>query len=233
VSQPIEQGRRKPITAEQVGSRLNAALAHGRKLQVTGGWAEAKEYLDGISGVIEAAQIGILNERGLVNRMRGDYTAADRDFLIARAIAHSRGDFEGEITAIGGQIDLARTGDRDPNYKRGKDLEFAQALKNEAINVLFRISDEWNLAKVNTFIQLGLLDHELGDKEQALEEYALAEQGCRTLLKKKPRSAGLQNRLMRVLTIKGVTQTDLGQFEDAAASQKHSEAIQSFMMLEE
>lgn len=210
---------------------INRAVLQGRELQIGGRWPLAVEHLSGVLRELRLGETAVLNERGLNNRMVGDYDAAEADFRQARTIARKTNDLDGEVTALVGLIDLARTGEWAKKYKRGKDLGQATVWRVRTENILRRMPEGWNLTKINAFTQFGLLDHELGDDRQAIEMYSEAEKGCKDLLRRQPDDKNLQNRLMRILTNKGVAQTALGQFEEAITTQ--NEALEGYRNLED
>lgn len=216
-------------SGERIGPSIDAAVAAGRQLTVRGNWADAvvqltPEVLETQRGLAE-----LLNVRGLAHRMNpvpGNYTAAEADFTQARSLAQQAGDLGGELTAVSGLIDLARTGEwATGDYPRGKDLPQAQAWKSEAKDILSRTPEAWSNEKVIAFAQFGLLERELGNHEQAVAAYNQAAVGSRELLTQNPEDTNIQNSLARSLHLEGLSRSELGQYGEAISAQVEARAI--------
>lgn len=208
---------------ERLHQAINEAVSEGTQLQVAFGLERAENHFRNLLREIHLAEIATRNERGLVFRMQNNYTRAEDDFSEALTLARDIGDVDGEAMSLGGLIDLARTGDRDPDYKRGKDLTAAEAWKYEARLAMTEMPENPpRLSRIATLIQFGLLEHEMAQDPQALESYSLAERECRELIIQNPDDSKAINRLMRVLTVKGVVHMALGQLDEAYACQKES-----------
>lgn len=212
-----------------VRTPIDAAISRGRDLQVKAGWEEAVTYFTNLFGELRMGEVAVLNERGLANRMLGDYDAAESDFTQARQIAQSKDDLEGEVTAIVGLIDLARTGEWAKKYTRGKDMEQAQKWRQEAEVVLNKMPENWSISKVNALIQFGLLERELDNHDQAVQVYSQAQEGIMSLLGDKPEDVHLQNQMTRILTLKGNSLNALGQYEEAISIE--NEALEIYIKL--
>lgn len=210
-------------TAEQ----LKQQLAQADRLQVTGQWQEARQaYTDIIESPLFEGGIRTdsLLGRGVVNRMLCQYSDANRDFLEAGEGARYLDDPQRELIAIVGHIDLARTGDRDPNWL-GKSLGVARMYRGVAEAIIKRMPPEWSRAKAEAYINFGLLDLECGNPQEALANYEKAEEGCRQLLILDPSNTRSLNRLARTLHVKGVVLDRLDRGDDANEAQLDSYAI--------
>lgn len=213
-------------------------LAEAKTTQVTGKWPESVNlYTEVLAFGYSEHLIPALTGRGVAYRMLNQYTAAEADFHIALDHSISIDNIDGQLDSLGGLIDLARTGDRDPRYKRGKDLTTALLWRDEAALVLTRVPKP-RLSEVNTLIQFGLLDMEFGyaaettDKaganqhyQEALATYSQAETDCQTLLEQNPDNPDLLNRQARVFTVKGVAHHKLEQTDLAIRYQKQAYEI--------
>lgn len=200
---------------------VDAAIAHSRQLQLGGKWPEATVHLTQLlSGELQPIEMtAVLNERAVTYRVPGNYTAAEADFNRARIMAVRTGDLEGEVTAVVGLLDLARTAEYAKGYQKGKDLQLAQVLRTNAEAVLQKMPEGWSVGKINALTQFGLLDHELGKDKEAIGTYTEAEEGCKVLLSEQPNDTYLQNRLIRTLHLKALAQNALGQVDEAITSQ--------------
>lgn len=217
---------RSQPTAEQLRERLSQA----NQLQVNGQWTEAREiYTAIIEGSVPSIEIEMdaLNGRGVVHRMMNNYHAAEADFFKTKGLTPSSpytfslGQYlEGQLTAYVGLIDLYRTGDRDPSF--GKRLSQAERFRSNARIILEAMQPEWHLAKVDAYINFGLLDLELYNYEMALQNYLKAEKGARELLEQKPDEPVVRNRLARVLTVKGVVLEKLDRLNESAEVQEEA-----------
>lgn len=205
-----------------ISSVVNAAIKEGEKLQVGARWVEAEVFLTGVLERMDIGTVNLLNRRGLNRRMQNHYSEAEHDYSRARELAHSTGNLEGELDALGNLVDLVRTGDNDPTYVKGVDLVQAQLWRDEAIGVMNRMPEGWSASRMNAFIQFGLLSRWLGQDEQAVKEYSQAEDGCKILLLTSPEDNYLLNRLARVLQNKGVALGSLGRYEEAIAIQEET-----------
>ncbi|GEM_PF-5346453 len=210
-------------------SAISDAISEGRDLQVKAGWDQAATYFTTLLGELHMGEVAVLNERGFAYRMLGDYDAAEADFIQARQIAQSTEDSEGELVAITGLIDLARTGEWAKKYVRGKDMAQAQVWRTEAEKVLSTMPADATIGKVNAYIQFGLLEHELSNDKQAVQTYEKAEEEINLLLTGHPDDSSFRNRLTRILTLKGNAQHALGQYDDAIATE--NEALKVYNQL--
>lgn len=210
-----------------LGEQLNMA----QNFQVTGKWIEAEAVLTNFLELIGKTEVDALNQRGLVNRMLLRYADAEDDFLSAMGLALDRGNQEAELTAVVGLIDIYRTGDRDPNFDRGQEQNFSQAQSymREAEVLMTRMSQEASMAKVNAFINFGLLHDNMGEPQRALVSYGQAETAIRNLLENNSGNSDFQNRLARTLTNKGVAQERVGDLVGAQSSQ--TEALDIYLRL--
>lgn len=208
---------------EHLRQSIDAAITEGREQQAAFGLAAAETHFSNLLREIRIGEVSALNERGLVFRMQNNYTAAQRDFLEALKLSRKIEDQDGELGALGGLIDVARTGERDKNYKTGTNLALSAQWAEGAKRVLSTLPEEPpRISRVNARIQIGLLENDTEQYLQALKTYNLAEQELRQLLMIDPNNTYFQNRDMRIKTIRGVTQEALGQSDDAFAAQKEA-----------
>lgn len=218
---------------EQISGPINAAVVAGRQLTVRGDWSGAVDKLTPNILETQGGLIDLLNVRGLAHRMNavpGNYTEAEADFAQARLLAQQTGDLGGELTAVAGLIDLARTGEwATGDYPRGKDLPQAQALKGEAEDILSRMPEGWSNEKVSVYVHFGSLERELGNHEQAVVAYDQSAVGSRELLTQNPEDTIIRNSLARMLHLKGLSQLELGQYDEAIDAQ--IEARESYLQL--
>lgn len=200
---------------------VDSTISKGRQLQVTFGLPQAETHFTDLLREVHLAEISILNERGLIYRMQNHYTQAREDFSDAFLLSRRIEDLDGELMALGGLIDLARTGDRDPQYEGGKNLAEAVYWKNKLC--LSAIPENPpRLSRVAALIQCGLLEHALTEDTQALESYNQAERECRKLIMQYPDDPNIKNRLMRIFTVRGVVYMALDRFGEATVDQKEA-----------
>lgn len=207
---------------------VDSTISEGRQLQVTLGLQQAESHFSGLVREISLAEMAARNERGVVYRMQNNYTLAEIDFTRALYLSRQMGDIDGELYALGGLIDLARTGNNDPQYKKGKNLPAALAWKNELC--LSSIPENPpRLSRVSALIQCGLLEHELSEDSIALGTYNQAERECRKLIMQYPDDPNIKNRLMRIFTVRGQAYKALGMFDEASTDQQ--EALKHYTTL--
>lgn len=216
--------------AQPTEEQLRERLSQANQLQVNGRYREARQaygyIIDNIEndGPESILLIDAFNGRGVMHRMLNDYHAAEADFFKAKGLTpsfpytFSLGQYlEGQLTAYAGLIDLYRTGDKDPRF--GKCLIQAERFRRNARIILEAMQPEWHLAKVDAYINFGLLDLEFYNHETALQNYLKAEKGARELLEQKPDEPVVRNRLARVLTVKGVVLEKLDRLNESAEVQ--------------
>lgn len=187
-------------------------------LQVGGKWIEAVAILNPLierEGITGPERASALNDRGVNLRMLSNYQGALVDFRQARQLAQASNDLDIELTALAGIIDLYRiriSSDSPQN------LEFAKKYQKTA-EAIIKNQGKPTLGTANAYSNFGLLSRETGVPKEALAYYLQAEKIVRDLLRVDPNNKRYKNRFMRVLTIKGVAQSELGQFDEAIKTQ--------------
>ncbi len=209
---------------------LTQQLEATKALQVAGSWQAAIESYTSLEQQF-GKDTRILNGRGVCWRMLRNPASAIADFTQARDLARAQHSLDENLIAAVGLIDAYRTANRDPKFNPWPDVQpenlqarlyqEAQVYMVTAYAIMDRMPES-SLAKVNAFTNFGLLHNDMGNLPQALNVYTQAESIARELVVADPQNIDFQNRLARTLTVKGVTQENLGQLDDALVSQKEA-----------
>ncbi|MDO8573454.1 MAG: tetratricopeptide repeat protein [Candidatus Daviesbacteria bacterium] len=217
-----------PKRPEIFNQRLEAA----RALQVAGGSENWNRAVSTCENLLDEFGLDprVLNVMGVPLRMLNRQYEAIQAFSLAAA---KTDDWEVRLTAISGLIDAWRTAGRDktfpvPQYVKETEktaylhtsaLFFIPIAESVMTDAMSNLGINSNLAYVEAYTQFGLLYNDMGMSPEALDAYTTAEDNARKLVTTDTDNGRYQNRLARVLHVKGVTQQTMGMIREARASQ--------------
>lgn len=197
---------------------LRNAVTDAHELQIGGRWKEAIDRLQPLAREGAVALIPAFLELGVSHRMTLEYGQAEQDFQTALSFARFTGDLDGQVEALVGLMDIARTGERDPNY--GKRLNEAITYRSEAEHIVLRqMPPGWRVANINFYINSALLGWDFDENKASLKDITQAEVGCVEMLATDPQNRVLLNRRARAHHIKGVTLEKLDRLDEALQHQ--------------
>lgn len=199
---------------EQQNSGLNSLdlvtetiVSEGTALEVGGNWGGSEALFTDAINKSESGLIQFYNKRGLTFRMRGNFEAADQDFTQALKLSRRTRNIDGEFNSLSGLMDSAR---------KSKRIALAVDYEEYAKQVLsITPEDHPCIGKVNILTNFGLLEHDTGEDDLALESYGAAERVCRQLIMQDPTDIDFQNRLARIFTVRPEAYKALNKYEEA------------------